>query len=177
MRLIEISDFKKIRASTQRLHFILSLYSHLYGSTRQMVTTARRLKERLFIGRKAMTNLDSMLKSRDIILLTKVWLAKAMVFPVVIYGCKSWTDHKEDWAPKNWCFQTVVLEKTVESPLDYKIKPVNPKGNQPQIFIGRTDTEARILWPPDGKSQLIGKDPNDRKDWRQKEKKVTGWAG
>ena len=120
MRLIEISDFKKIRASTQRLHFILSLYSHLYGSTRQMVTTARRLKERLFIGRKAMTNLDSMLKSRDIILLTKVWLAKAMVFPVVIYGCKSWTDHKEDWAPKNWCFQTVVLEKTVESPLDCK---------------------------------------------------------
>ena len=65
---------------------------------------------------------------------------------------------------KDACFLIVVLQKTLQNPLDYKIKPVNPKGNQPQIFIGRTDTEARILWPPDGKSQLIGKDPNDRKD-------------
>ena len=82
-------------------------------------------------------------------------------------------DHKEGWAPKNWCFQTVVLEKTLESSLDRKeIKPVNPKGNQPWIFIGRTDTEveATILWPPDVKSQLIGKNPDAGKDWGQEEK-------
>ena len=82
-------------------------------------------------------------------------------------------NHKEGWAPKNWCFWTVVLEKTLESPLDSKkIKPVNPKGNQSWIFIGRTDAEAEapILWPPDAKSQLTGKDPNAGKDWRQEEK-------
>ena len=67
-------------------------------------------------------------------------------------------DHKEGWAPKNWCFRTVVLEKTLKSPLDSKIKPVNPKGNQPWIFIGRSDAEAPILWPPDVRSQLIGKE-------------------
>ena len=86
-------------------------------------------------------------------------------------------DHKEDWRPKNWCFWTVILEKTLESPLDCKeIKPVNPKGNQPWIFIKRTDAEAEapILWPPDVKSQLIGKDPDTEKDWRQEEKGVTG---
>ena len=80
--------------------------------------------------------------------------------------------------PKNWCFQIVVLEKTLESPLDCKeIKPVNLKGNQPWIFTGRTDAEAEapILWAPDGKSQLIGKDPGLRKDWRQLEKGKTGW--
>ena len=84
-------------------------------------------------------------------------------------------DHKEGWAPKNWCFQTVVLEKTLESPLDCKIKPVNPKGNQSWIFIGRTDaeTEAPILWPPNAKSQLIGKDPDAGKDWRQEVKETT----
>ena len=82
-------------------------------------------------------------------------------------------DHKEGWAPKNWCFWTVVLEKTLESPLDCKeIKSVNPKGNQLWIFIERTDAEAEapILWPPDAKSQLIGKDPDAGKDWRQEEK-------
>ena len=80
-------------------------------------------------------------------------------------------DHKEGWAPKNWCFQIVVLEKTLEGPLDFKeIKPVNLKGDQPWIFIGRTDAEveAPILWLPDAKSQLIGKDPDSGKDWRQK---------
>ena len=83
--------------------------------------------------------------------------------------------------PKNWCFQIVVLEKTLDSPLDSKkIKPVNPKGNQPWLFIGRTDAEAVILWSPDVKSQLIGKDPDVGKDWRQEEKGVTedemvGW--
>ena len=92
-------------------------------------------------------------------------------------------DHKEGWAPKNWCFQTVVLEKTLESPLDCKeIKPVNPKGNQSWIFIGGTDAEAEapVLWPPDVKSWLIGKDPDVGKDWRQEEKRMTedkmvGW--
>ena len=85
-------------------------------------------------------------------------------------------DHKEDWALKNWCFQILVLEKTLESPLDCKeIQPVNPKENQPWIFIGRTDAEAKalILWPPDVKSQLIGKDPDARKGWRQAEKGAT----
>ena len=80
---------------------------------------------------------------------------------------------KEGWAPKNWCFQTVVLEKALESPLDSKeIEPVNPKGNQSRIFIGRTDAEAEtpMLWPPDAKSQLTGKDPNAGKDWGQEEK-------
>ena len=86
-------------------------------------------------------------------------------------------DHKESWAPKNWCFWSV-LEKTLESPLDCKeIKPVNPKGNQSWIFIGRTDAEAPILWPPDVRSWLIRKDPNAGKDWRQEEKGTTGWDG
>ena len=91
--------------------------------------------------------------------------------------------HKEDWAPKNWCFQTVVLEKTFESPLDWKeIKPVDPRGNQSWTFNGRTDgeDEAPILWPPDVKNRLIGKDPDPGKDWRQEEKRMTedemvGW--
>ena len=92
-------------------------------------------------------------------------------------------DYKESWAPKNWCFWVVVLEKTLASPLDCKeIRSVNPKGNQSWIFIGRTDAEAEapILWPPDAKSWLIGKDPDAGKDWRQKEKGMTenemvGW--
>ena len=100
----------------------------------------------LLFGRKAMTNLDRILKSRDIALPTKVHIVKAMVFPVVMYRE---LDHNEDWAPKNWCFWTMVLEKTLESPLDSKeIKPINPKGDQSWIFIGRTDTKAEnpILW-------------------------------
>ena len=92
-------------------------------------------------------------------------------------------DHKEGWVPKNWCFWTMVLEKILQRPLDCKaIKPVNPKGNQPWIFIGRTDAEVEvlILGSPDGKSQLIRKDPDAGKDWRQEEKWVTedrmvGW--
>ena len=96
------------------------------------------IKRQLLLGRKVMTNLDSILRSRDITLLTKVHLVKAVAFPEVIYGCE--LEHKEGWAPKNWCFWTVVLEKTRESPLDCKeIKPVNPKGDQSWIFIGRTD--------------------------------------
>ena len=92
-------------------------------------------------------------------------------------------NYKESWMPKNWCFWTVVLEKTLESPLDCKeIQPVHPKGDQSWVFIGRTDAEAEtpILWPPDGKNWLIGKDPDAGKDWKQKEKWTTedemaGW--
>ena len=90
-------------------------------------------------------------------------------------------NHKESWMPKNWCFWTVVLEKTLASPLDCKNnKPVNLKGNQPWRFMGRTDAEASILWPPDAKSWLIGKDPDAGEDWRQEEKgmtedKMDGW--
>ena len=143
---------------------------------------SHKIKRHLLLGIKAMTNLDSILKSRGITLPTKVHLVKAMVFPVLTYGCE--LDHKESWAPKNWCFQTVELEKTLESPLDYKeIKPVDPKGNQPWIFTGRTDAvaEAPILWPPDVKSWLTGKDPDAGKNWGQEEKGVTedemfGWC-
>ena len=127
-----------------------------------------------------MINLDSILKSRDITFTTKVHLVKVMVFLVVMCGCE--LDHKEGWVPKNWCSWTVVFEKILESSLDCKvIKPVNPKGNQSWIFIGRTDVEAEatILWPPDVKSWLIGKDPDARKDWRQEkgmtEDEMLGW--
>ena len=90
-----------------------------------------------------MTNLDSILKSSDITLLIKVCRVKAMVFPVVMYECE--LDYKESWALKNWWFWTVVLEKTLESPLDCKeIQPVHPTGNQSWIFTGRTDAEAEL---------------------------------
>ena len=104
------------------------------------------IKRHLTRGRKAMKNLDSILKSRDIALLTEVHIVKAMVFPIVMYG---WAlGHKEGWVPKNCCFWTVVLtEKTLESPLDCKeIQSVNPKGNQSWIFTGRTDAEAEASW-------------------------------
>ena len=128
-----------------------------------------------------MTNLDSILKSRNITLPTKVHLVKAMFFPVVMYGCE--LDYKESWALKNWWFQTVLLEKTFASPLDCKeIQPVHPKGDQSSVFIGRTDAEAEapILWPPDAKSWLIWKDPDAGNDWTQEEKgmmedEMNGW--
>ena len=128
-----------------------------------------------------MTKLDSMLKSRDITLPTKVRLIKAMVFPVVMYGCESWTIKKaEHWridAFELWCW------RRLESPLDCReIQPVHPKGDQSWVFIGRTDAEAEapIFWPPDAKSRLIGKDPDAGKDWGQEEKGATedemiGW--
>ena len=119
------------------------------------------IKRHLLLGRKVMTNLDSILKNRDITLSTKVRLAKAMVFPVVVYGCE--LNYKESWVLKNWCFWTVVLEKTLESPLDCKeIQLVHPEGNQSWVFIGGTDVEAEtpILWSPDAKSWLIWKDPD-----------------
>ena len=119
---------------------------------------------------------NSILKSRDITLPTKVHLVKAMVCPVSHVWM--WElDYKESWVLKNWCFWTGVLEKTLESPLDYKeIQPVHPKGNQSWIFIGRTDVEAEtpILWPADAKDWVIGKDPDAGKDWRQEEKGTAG---
>ena len=129
-----------------------------------------------------MTNLDSILKSRDITLSTKICLVKAIVFPVVMYGCEIW-DYKESWVPKNWCFLTAVLGKTLESPLDcQEIQPVHPKGNQSWIFIGRTDGEAEtpVLWLLDAKNWLIWKDPDAGKYWRQEEKgtakdEIAGW--
>ena len=132
----------------------------------------------LLLGRKPMTNLDSILKSTDITLSTDVHVVKAMVFPVIVYGCERWTIKKtECWrieAFELWCW------RRLESPVDYKeIKPVNPKGNQSWIFIGRTDAEAEapILGPPDVKNWLIGKDPDAGKDWRQEERgrQRMGW--
>ena len=138
------------------------------------------IKRCLLLGRKAMTNLDSILKSRDLNLSTKFHLVKAKVFPGAMYGWE--LDYKESWAPKNWCFWTVMLEKMLESLLDCKeIKPVNPKGNQSWIFTGRTDAEAEtpILWPPDTKNWLIGKDTDAGKDWKQEkgmtEDEMVGW--
>ena len=131
-------------------------------------------KSYLLLG---MTNLDSILKSRGITLPTKVCLVKAVVFPVVMYECESWTMKKAELQSIN-CFWSVVLEKTLENPLDCKeIQPVYPKGNQSWIFIGRTDAEAEaeapILWPPDVKNWLIGKDPDAGEDWRWEDKGMT----
>ena len=104
------------------------------------------IKRHLLLGRKAMTNLDSILNSRDITLPTKVNLIKAMVFPVVMYGCNSW-DYKESWVLRNWCFWTVVLEKVLKNPLDCKeIQPVHPKGDQSWVFIGRTDVKLKLQY-------------------------------
>ena len=134
-----------------------------------------------------MKNVDGVLKTRVITLLTNIYIYKHTLLTNIYadkhqsYGFSSshvwmWElGHKEGWAPKNWCFWTVVLEKTLESPLDCKeIQPVNPKGNQPWIFIGRTDAEAEtpILWLPDVKIWLIGKDSNAGKNRRQ-EKGMT----
>ena len=120
-----------------------------------------------------MTNLDSVLKSTDITLLTKVCIVKAMVFSIAMYRCESWTIKKAELL-KNWCFWIVMLEKILGSPLDCKdIKPVNPKGNQPRIFTGRSDAEAPILWPSDAKSRLIekplmlGKTEGKRRRWQR----------
>ena len=133
------------------------------------------IKIRLPLERKVMTNLDSILKTRDITLPTKVHIVKDNGFS----NNHVWMwllDHKESWVLKNWCFWTVVLEKTLESPLDSKeIKPVSAKRNHSWIFIGRTDAEAEtpILWPPDAKNWLTGKDPDSGNDWTQKDKGMT----
>ena len=126
-----------------------------------------------------MTNLDNILKSWDITLPTKVHIVRAMIVPLVMFRCECWPWRR--LRLKNWCFWTVVLVKTLKSPLDFKdINPVNPKGNQPWIFIGKTEAEVPTLWPPDVKSWLIGKVPDAGKDWGQEEKGTTedervGW--
>ena len=105
------------------------------------------IKRCLLLGRKGMTNLDSIFKSRDITLLTKVHIVKAMVFPLVMYRCESWTIMKAEYWRIDAFKLCVVLEKTLQSPLDCKeIQPVNPKGNQSWIFIGRTDADTWATW-------------------------------
>ena len=132
------------------------------------------IKRRLLLGRKVMTNIDSILKCRKITLPTKFYLVKAMVFPCM--DVWMWVlDYEESWVLKSWCFWTVVLEKTLESSLDCKeIQPVHPKGDQSWVFIGRTDAEAEtpILWPRHAKSWLIGKDPDAGRYWGRRTK---GW--
>ena len=139
------------------------------------------IKRRLLLVRKSMTNLGSILKSRDITLPTKVHLVKALDFPVVMYGCENWTIKKaEHWrtdAFELWCWRRLL------SPLDCKeIQPVHPKGSQSWIFIGRTHAEAEtpVLWPADVKNWLLRKVPDAGKDWGQEEKGMTedemaGW--
>ena len=138
------------------------------------------IKRRFLLGRKAMTTLDSILKSRDITLPTKVHLVKAMVFPIVTHWCESWTVKKAECRRtdvfKLWCWRRLLR-------VDYKeIQPVHPKGNQSWIFIGRTDivAETPILWLSDAKNWLIWKDPDAGRDWGQEEKGTTedemvGW--
>ena len=144
------------------------------------------IKRHLLLGRKAMTNLGSILKSRDVTLPTKVHLVKAGFSTGGFSTGHVWMwelHYKENWAPNNWCVWTVVLEKTFESPLDCKeIQPAHPKGDQSWVFIGITGVEAEtpILWPPDAKSWFTGKDPDAEKDWGQKEKgtsedEMVGW--
>ena len=132
------------------------------------------IKRHLLLGRKVMTNLHSLFKSRDISFPTKVRLVKAMVFPVIMYGCESWTVKKAECrridAFELWCL------RRLESPLDCKeIQPVHPKGSQSWVFIGRTDVEAEtpVPCPPDAKSWLIWKNPDAGKDWGQEEKGKT----
>ena len=139
------------------------------------------IKRRLLLGGKVMTSLDSILKTREITLPTKVRLVKAMVFPVVMYGYESWTIKKAERRRIDgfelWCW------RRLERPLDCKeIQPVHPKGDHSWVFIGRTDVEAKtpIFWPPDAKSWLIWKDHDAGKDWGQEEKGTTedemfGW--
>ena len=140
------------------------------------------IKRRFLLGRKVMTNLDNILRSRDITLPTKVCLVKAMVFPVVMYGCESWTvkkvEHRRIAAFELWCWRRLLRVF-----LDCKeIQPVHPKGDQLWDFFGRTDAEAEtpVLWPSHGKSSLIGKDFDAGRDWGQEEKGMTedvmaGW--
>ena len=135
----------------------------------------------LFLGREGMTNLDSTLKCRDITLSTKVHLVKAMVFPVVMYGCESWStkkaEHRRIDAFEPWCWR-----RLLRVPWTARIQPIHPKGDQSWVFIGRTDVEADIpiLWPPNAESWLIWKDPNAGKDWGREEKgtkedEMVGW--
>ena len=130
------------------------------------------IKRHLLLGRKVMTNLGNIKKHRHYSV-NKGLSSQGYGFS----NSHIWVwelDYKESWEPKNWCFWTVMLENTLESPLHCKeIKPVNPKGNQPWIFIGKTDAEAEspTLWQSEVKNWLIGKDPDAGEDWRQEEKR------
>ena len=134
------------------------------------------IKRHLLLGSKVMTNLDSILKKQRRYFAKKGTSSQG--FGLSSSHVWMWElDHKGSWVLRNWCFWTVVLEKTLESPLDCKeIQPFNPKGNQFWKFVGRTDAEAEtpIFWPPDAKNWLLGKDPDAGKDWRQEEK-GTRW--
>ena len=142
---------------------------------------SREIKRRLLLGRKVITNLDQHIEKQRHYFVNKGPSSKSYGFSSG-HVCMWELDYKENWAPKNWCFWTVVLEKTFESPLDCKeIEPVHPGGDQSWMFIARTDVEGEtpILWPPDVKSWLIWKDPDAGKDWEQKEKgtedEMVGW--
>ena len=131
----------------------------------------------MLLGRKGMTNLDNILKSRDITLPTKVHIVKAVFFLVVIYKCESWTIKKaEHWRIDDfnlWCWGRFLRVLSLYSK---EIKPVNSKGTQPWLYVGRTDGEAPILWSPDVKSQLTGKVPDAGKSWGQEKEGMTdGW--
>ena len=138
------------------------------------------IKRYLLLGQRVMTNLDSILKSRDITLPTKVCLVKAMFFPVVMYGCESWTVKKAECrridAFELWCWRRLSRVFCKE------IQPVHSEGDQPWVFFGGNDAkaEAPVLWPPHVKSWLIGKDSDAGRDWRQEKKgmtedEVSGW--
>ena len=137
------------------------------------------IKRRLLLGRKTMTNLDSILKNRDNHFANQGLSSQSYSFS----GSHVWMwqiDHERGWTPKNWCFWTVVLEKTLESPLDcQEIQPVHPKGNQSWMFIGRTaaEAEAPVVWPPDAKSWLTRKAPDAGKDWTGGEGDDRRWDG
>ena len=139
------------------------------------VGCSHEIKRCSLIGRKVMTNLDSLLKRRDINLPTKVHLIKAMVFPVVMYGCENWTLNKTECqkidAFELWCWRRLLRVPSTA----LELQSVHPKGNQSWIFIGRTDGKAEtpILRPPDAKSWLIWKDLDAEKDWGQEEKRIT----
>ena len=169
----------------QILHYSLASVTNILIYERSKITAdgdcSHEIKRCLLLGRKAMTNLNSILKKQRHYFANKGLSSQSYDFP----STHVWMwelDYKESWAPKNWCFWTVVLEKTLESPLDCKeIQPVNPKGNQSWILFGRIDAEAEtpILWPPDAKNCLTGKDLVAGKDWRQEkgttEDEMVGW--
>jgi len=186
----EWKNWLKAQHSKNKDHDIQSLTSwQIDGETMETVTDfiflgskiiadgdfSHEIKRHLLLGRKAVRNLDSILKIRRHYFANKGPSNQSSVFS----SSQVWIwelDREKIWALKDWCFWSVVLEKTLESPLDFKeIQPVNPEGNQSWIFIGRTDAEAEtpILWPLDVKSQLIRKDPDAGKDWRQEE--MVGW--
>ena len=183
MKVKEESEKAGLKLNTQKMKIMASCpinWWQIDGETMETVTDfiflgskitadgdcSHEIKRRLLLERKAMTNLDSILKSRD-----KGLFSQSYGFSSIHVWM--WElDHKEGWVLKNVLFRAVLLEKTFESPLDCKqIKPVNPKGNQPWILTGKTDAEADapILWPPDMKGQLFGKDIDTGKDWGQEE--------